>query len=328
VLAGLPKPHSNHAFTFLKAALDRHVRSHRVVLAASPKDASNGLYQFSTKEALIRETGRWTIKKRRPHSNNRNTLKEAIAPSKIITLYVPSHDSQNLLDTFSLFSLCLPLGDEDPKKPRETKEQCAWRVDNNEIDRRINDSVDGLFQKERPRQEFGELNDVLWEELVQYARQTAVLLPPRNFMLDRENGIWTRFRSLGFEVAQWKSFISETRKSGKNSLISRKKVGRKLVYVDYRGRAFVPAKPTQLHGSVHPTKKEIESRVLVNILCGLYRLGMPIEIGFHFDVQKLNGKNFNGEKFYSCEIGDVRISGSHVNVSPNDFIRANRLEKQ
>jgi len=53
----------------------------------------------------------------------------------------------------------------------------------------------------------------------------------------------------------------------------------------------------------------------------LYRFGIPVLDGFHYDVQKEHNDSLDGLPLDCIKQGKVLCSGTHVNVYPNDYVR-------
>ena len=107
-------------------------------------------------------------------------------------------------------------------------------------------------------------------------------------------------------------------------LPGRKGIGRNGIkaFTDARGLIFVPPPETEWHAVTREVKLFSNSRALFNKMNEMYRLGVPVSEGFHYDAQLRGGKCLDNITLTCCEFGQKDTSGwPYANISPNDFVR-------
>ena len=148
--------------------------------------------------------------------------------------------------------------------------------------------------------------------------QTPLLLPLRNFSFNTLcDFILSLPRTLHQVDDHHKKLKSEV--GMLSSKLTVKKEMRNTVFVDDRNIHFrAPGKAGARHGSPamsHPHTK-------LCFLCGHFRLGAAYHSQFHYDCTKDLGEKLVGE-FFDCHAGRAKWSGHpHLNIAPNDFVRA------
>jgi hypothetical protein len=70
---------------------------------------------------------------------------------------------------------------------------------------------------------------------------------------------------------------------------------------------------------MHGLAREHPNRL--RVLNSLYRFGIALEGGFHHDVQWSRKKALKNERFVCCDRGEILVSGTHVNIFPNDYVK-------
>jgi hypothetical protein len=167
------------------------------------------------------------------------------------------------------------------------------------------------------RQHFSMYRDVLQPEILD-PKKTPLLLPPRNFEA-RETA--ELLRSLHDHQVRDRSSIQEFRSRWYNINYRHPKGGRPGGFVDQREIGF--SKDPQYHNR---SLKNVSSSIKesVDLLDAFYRLGCPIEIGFHFDVcrpRKAKPRPLDAN-FWNRATGQMEMRREHhLNISPDDAIR-------
>lgn len=199
-----------------------------------------------------------------------------ISPGRIILLYIDDESAEEFLRGFDFF--CFPqkidLGDcgHDVIKCRRRLEFIQEKIKKHIIDLEKNESIIKKIEDE-----------------VRFRRKkTNLLLPPSNFYIDRQSLmrdfliglIRGGFSCLGMEGFNLKKFNSSNLP---NFLSGKKKID---AYLDVRGLVFPPCKDDQCHALPRAISSEGDVSEMRRVLNCLYRLGIPIYDGFHYDVQR------------------------------------------
>lgn len=164
--------------------------------------------------------------------------------------------------------------------------------------------------------------EVLHKELKEQSNKTPLLLPPRNFqsriLKSTLKNLQSRLLTATEQpIAQsiLKQVVAEFEVHHPRNPVDNVRL---RTFRDDRDIEFrSPGKAKHGvpdFGTKHPTD--------ACILGGLRRLGAPFHAAFHYDAQKNSPKNLKG-RFCMCHGAVEDMEGDpHLNVAPNDFIRA------
>ncbi len=279
----------------------------RAEVIAVPSSNENGrLYRKGAVSSLLDGAVRFAL---RQLKNRRDD--EAVRPRKIALFYVPSDDSQSLLAEFDFCVFPVPLHDLDASD--ESRKQNRYR----------REAYEPAIEKglEVCKREFtGFLQPAIG------SRKSAqpLLLPPRNFHLTGGR-LEQAFRELTRGGRQWQDWEAAWLERAEVFNHDRLpgflgKTERQTIFRDARGVVFPCARPTEMHGA-----QEIDLSAAVldlrEILRSMYRFGAPLPQGFHHDAQLEDGSRFHGARFDCSRKGELPVTGTHVNIYPNDFVR-------
>lgn len=152
-------------------------------------------------------------------------------------------------------------------------------------------------------------------------RRDAVFLPLENFHIN------TKGRTLGdhfFESLRTKRYghydpapITRTKVVNGSGTCTH---GEGWFFQDARALTFPHNNPHEPHGIIREFAGNSSHDIEVK-LGQIYRFGIPIEDGLHYDVCHSRLGNLEGIEFKCCKNGIVRATGGHINIYPNDFIR-------
>ena len=303
VLAGLPPEH----YTW---AVDLLASNSRVVVGA-PSSARDGpLYPARAVETLLKSAASFAVRRR-----SRGPA-SPIHPSFVTLLYVTSPDEEALLSAFDFAVLPVPLGvlGVYGERGRMLRHERAA----------VEAALRAAFAPgARANAVAGEVR----QRVGRTSEADALLLPPANF---RVNGgdltvMFSQFRS---GIRDPKDRFPELGIIALNRddlpKLERNEVRR--VHVDERDLAFLRANDREFHGQARELPEDAEAKAHRSLLRTLYRFGGPLPFGFHHDVQRRDGRKMVETRFECCMAGPVTVSGSHANVYPDDFVRANGKE--
>lgn len=247
------------------------------------------IYQY-----IIRKEG--TFSADEPHGSpgeHREDAKCTIySPRTISIAYSPAPTSRVIIEMFASFARCLPLrAGEDAPEDWWKRPDLAPSI--------VLDNI-----KNAP--EFKPLK-----------RTDARLLPFTNFTMPDRAPIWEHY--LRAIVESGEIAFNERAVPGKKLFIGG---GKKLVFIDDRKLCFPSSINTGNHALPRRLESDQDAKKVIQLLQQLYRFGLPIEHGYHFDVQHPGGEHLDRVRFVCCEEGELTVSGTHVNIYPNDKVRA------
>jgi hypothetical protein len=240
----------------------------------------------------------------------------AVVPSSIFLLYIPfAHKEISLLREFEFFVYPIALQSMShtdlrwkhrPDIVADAVEDCMRHINEHAVD------LDFIIAELRDRLPF-----------------TPFVLPPNNFQTSqavlREN-----LRDLA-RSGEWRALCNmiKLRRYKRQDFPDLKgRPAKKPIkaFTDNRELVFVPAMETEWHAPVRELKLFSNPKAILNKLNQIYRVGVPLNDGFHYDAQFTEGKKFGANmEFQCCERGSVvAIGWPYANVYPNDFIRAGR----
>ena len=306
VIAGLPK--ATHQQSVDKLG-DRFPEA---IVVGAPSPLSDGaLYSEQTIASIIRAAGEFAIRRR---TNGPN---QPSAPAKIALLYVPAPDDECLLRAFDFSILPAPLA------------TLAIRNEQGRQRRHILDDVHHAhveaWSPAGPVREA--LNNVV-RRLAYQSDNEALLLPPRNFLVNGRDLV-PIFQAYRRGERLWTDRLIDYGPVKLNhENIGRIEAGKtRHAFVDHRGMSFLIAHPT----AYHAPQRQLDDAGLSEIksaLRSLYRFGGALPSGIHHDAQRDDGSPLCGAEFYCDQEGHVRAEGTHANIYPDDFVRAETKNRQ
>jgi hypothetical protein len=303
LLAGIPNP--------LNVRIEESLRkiagtSAKVVTVASPSHPGP-LYRNTTIQSFLRAAGQFSVKRLRNQAADAPPR-----PRRLALFYVPASDDHLLLQAFDYFIFPVPLRelaefDDLGHQKRHDRVSC---------ERAIAAALD-LYALElitwiQPRIEGRRSNEQL-------------LLPPQNFHLPQQV-IGSFFLELTRRTRSWEdAALAEV----KPEIFEHEQLPRFLrhkerlaMFRDARNVIFPSARATELHWRLPELGPDSDVTQFQDFLRSTYRFGAPLPDGFHHDGQLEWGNEFDHMPFDCSRLGRIEVSGSHVNIYPNDFIRA------
>ena len=283
--------------------------------AASIQNDWSDLYRQSTLNSIHSIIGS-TITK--------NSSASKPTPRRIMILYVPSRDSNVLVEEFGIACYLEPL-ESHMAKPQSTN-GIAWR----------HTTTGSLNIIDETLQRAIATTDLLEKAITKEGR-SALTLPPQNFYFpDRESTIYETYLSLArheISIDQIKSDLNPKRFTNEQLPAKALKGDhhRDRFFQDQRGRIFPPdiyhapsrfAESSEVSYGLHPM--EMDREVLsesMRVLHQRYRFGVMARDGnLHYDVQYESPRELYNERMYCASTGSVTVTGTHANVGVNDVI--------
>jgi hypothetical protein len=248
----------------------------------------------------------------RTANTNPKSGRVIITPSRILLLYICfSGREERLLREFEFFVY--------PIKIHHLTDLPRWRHDPSLALRAIENCIRKVY-------EYAPTLLQVIDEIKQRLPFTALALPAVNFHEEPSTPLREHYRELA-RTGAWPTInerlkLRRYRQEELPGVKGRWKRGVKA-YTDNRELIFVPAREEEWHGPVRELKVFDDPKKIVNKLNEMYRIGVPMGNGFHYDMQLAGGKNFgNNIKLLCCERGLQESAGwPYANVYPNDFIR-------
>ena len=302
VLSGLPR--NTFKWIIRKLTRDTSQKSARYVGAPSPENDWRALYRNNITETvnLIEHESGFS------------------PPHRIIVLYVPSLDAEDLLSALEPICFLAPL------KPIEDDSRCdvnaiAWRHNILMVEDIVYQALQDAFRSTNSLK--AEITD---------SRISPFTLPAHNFYYPNRHSIvgdaYHDFIRQGFNMAQLKDNLLPERFT-RDQLPSQAFKGSQHTdrfFQDCRGRVFPP---DLHHAPVRGNSKESFVNGLSLVLRQRYRFGVTVRDGnLHYDVQYETPKRLQREQMCCAEDGHVLVTGSHANVGVNDVIWVPNGEKQ
>jgi hypothetical protein len=161
-------------------------------------------------------------------------------------------------------------------------------------------------------------------EISQHGTKSVLALPLRNFHHPAPIGEY--FREVYAKNGLWAEVVRkfQMRRYRKEQFPDVKWVKRQGVnaFTDMRELAFLPPPPSLWHGPPREPSSFADSQVIFNKMNELYRLGIPLPDGFHFDAQLTDRRSLTNVEIVCCEKGKRDTRGwQYANIYPNDFVR-------
>ena len=295
VILGLPRD----TLTWVQRQFegDTSQRSARYVGAPSPNSDWGHLYKKKTISEVLEMIERES---------------RAIVPHRIIVLYVPSRDADNLITALGPVCYLAPLHPESDEL-RYDGSPVGWRHDKL-IARTIAD---------RTLQNSLKATNALKAEITD-KRISPFTLPRYNFYFPDRHTI---IGDVYLQIARQASKAAELRhrllpaRFTRNQLTSKAFKSQQYTdefFQDTRGRIFPP---DLFHAHNAINDKEALTDGLSALVRQRYRFGATVRNGnLHYDMQYEFPRKLNKEPMYCAIDGDVMVTGSHANVGVNDVI--------
>ena len=293
LLAGLPRSIAQGTANWLEEQIPGQPKV--IAIAALERDAP--LYQVPYVETCLRTATVYAERQTR-------TAEGAPAPSALTLAFVPAEDEDRLFSVFEFSVLPIALrGLENYEQGRQQRhiEKAAKRITLDALTRASNAA--GTVQR----------------RLNSHSTREPLFLPPRNFHVSRITTLASLFTELRKGQRSWNDKISEVQvvRASHAELPHHVGASPREFCCDHRGLFF----PRDL--SRHRENRELSDEATIEeramLLRSLYRFGVPLEPGFHHDVQ-FAGKPLSNTYFECAVKGAIRLSSKYANVYPNDHV--------
>jgi hypothetical protein len=274
----------------------------------------HGVYGRKAVEALFLDVAKRVLYKRQHESGSKKT-----SPSKIILFFAEGRDEEALLSQFNFFVHPIRVS-----------------LKNRNHINSVIDSYQNAF--------LAASNDpdclAFVEDQVQFQyRRTPLLLPSKNFLHDKAIGaVENLFAKIMRGEWRWNQLGSEidTRMFSSQDFPEFPIRKRKFVaHVDQRELVFPIPHEVEMHADdwdlpedvwIKASSGRIEDRIRTQKsiqikLNELYRFGIPIREGLHYDVQKQFNPQIRNIAFHCVKNGLRNPKDTHINVYPNDYVR-------
>ena len=308
VIAGLPPETHTHAIS-----LFRNRYANKAAFIGSPSGTKDGeLYSRAFLDTTVRAVGGFALRQRKGDGNSH------VNPSAIRLLYVPSQDAEYLLSKLDFIIFPEPLirlaaRDSKGRQLRHNREDVVTAIH----DAISLDSANSL-----------NLNHVK-ERISRVSDRDGITLPPKNFAVSNRADMSLLFKEMRNGTRQWTDRFSELeiRRFSKSDLPDMHGQSVRHVPVDSRGVAFFTAHETAEHGSVYQKDPDASPAEIMNLLQSIYRFGVPVTQGRHYDTQNADATDFKNRTFECSQSGSVSVSNCHANIYLNDYVRAANKRK-
>lgn len=294
LLAGIPNPLHKRVGEFLQALAG----SHSKVIATAFPSYDGALYRRESVAMLFNAGVPFAIRRLRNRSPG-----QTAQPRRLVLLYVPAAHDEILIGAFDFFAFPIPMRDLSTydhagTQRRHIRQECenAVRKAKETYDQVLVGSLQARLESRRSRE--------------------PLLLPPVNFHLPKRP-LKDAFGELTRGTRSWENPVpdeiaAETFDSERLPNFLRPQE-RQAMFKDARGIVYPCSRATEMHGTQNTDDRET--------LRSTYRFGVPLPPGFHHDAQLEYGRHFENTSFDCSQKGRCHVSGSHVNVYPNDFVR-------
>jgi hypothetical protein len=301
LLAGLPHPLHSRIEEFFQSVSGNHAK----VIATSSPSYDGQLYREKTVQALLTAGAQFAVRRLKNRSDD-----QSARPRRIALFYVPAENDELLLGAFDFFVFPIALRelstfDDRGNQRRHQREACEAAI------------LKGMEVYTR------DLVGLLQRRIESRSSHEPLLLPPKNFHLDDQR-LRRPFCELTRGIRAWANAMPETVRPqmfdhemlpdflGRNE--------RQLIFRDSRNVVFPCARPTEFHGALE-IDPGAELDILRELLRATYRFGTSLPQGFHHDAQFEDGRHFDRTRFDCSRQGELSVTGSHVNIYPNDYVR-------
>lgn len=236
-----------------------------------------------------------------------------VNPSRLVLLYVKDDSDEEFLRAFDFFCYAEPI------KLNETSngDQNILRRSPSIVNKQL---LKQILEMQEPNSELKELED----EIFAKRKTSFLLLPPDNFLLSGKLSIKELLYKIRRKEHNWRNAPAGLVLKKFNHSDLPRFLGKKQkinAYSDKRNIVFPPCKEDERHALARQITGERQIEEMKIMLNQLYRFGIPITDGFHYDAQKQGLEKMDGVSVKCVKKGDLRCSGSHVNIYPNDYVR-------
>lgn len=301
VILGLTAPSAGKVHKLFQTGAE--CENYEAIIVPGPKD-DNKVYTRKNASQALQKVCEHVVQGRTRSVNKYD-------PSKIVLLYVPGGMCERALSNFDFFVYPYPLD-----VLAQFSSGSMLRHVPDVAEREVRDAVDNIRHGKGGIKEF-------IDQIHHQVRRPSALLPPKNFVRESETLTTTlkNIRNGTQSLGCLEDVCLETKVSKKDlpSVVRRRE--KRFVYVDSREAVFVPARVSEYHGDLDEPESAGENwENWIRVLNGLYRFGIPINAGMHFDVQRYGKKPLN--LCFDCSVkGCVRVDSHYANIYPNDFVR-------
>ena len=319
LLAGLPRD----ILKSVRANLmkDKSKRPARYEGAPSPPHDWSGLYPKGAVKETLNLVG--ACVRERVHEGA-FTQPKLPTPRRILMLYVPSHDTKELLAELDFFCYSEPLIPNDNEQTYDSGSPIGWRHNRSTVRDIIDRTLSHALKA----------TDALKAEITD-KRISALTLPACNYYYPDHNSTidaaYRHFARRNFSLTELRDGLLPSR-FDRTQLPQRAFKGRQNTdefFQDSRGRVF----PPDLHHAPSRSIVELDanggeedgadrlSEILL-VLRQRYRFGVAARNGdLHYDVQYELPRRLLRELMYCARMReDVLVTGSHANVGVNDVV--------
>lgn len=319
ILAGLPKAAFQSISNSLKNDKESWPWSVRFEGLPAPTNDWDGLYPKKAVNLMVRQASAFM----RRHGKNAAPGDTVPTPRRIVLLFVPAFDSENLLSEMSFFSCPVPLVPNDIEWRQYDGNSIGWR--------HLRDTAMAIVR--RTLKDAKRITNILKEEITD-RRVSALSLPARNFCYPNRGtpieNTYREFIKSGLQP-QWLTDKLEVRRFTREQLdghVFKDGQSGNSFFQDCRDRVFPPDR----HGRVRElecdsgTEQEVANEAValfadLLVLRQRYRFGVMVRNGeVHYDVQYELPRKLVMEPMYCARSGSVFVSGSHANVGVNDSV--------
>ena len=236
----------------------------------------------------------------------------SLPPNRIIVLYVPSRDVEDLFSTLGTVCFLEPLTPDDESLPSDGS-PIGWRHKKSSVENIVYRALERALK----------VTNALKAEITD-KRTSAYTLPAHNFYYPDD---CSTIGSVYLELVQSESNFRRLSDELLPSRFTRQQLPQKAFkskqhtarfFQDCRGRVF----PPDLYHA--PSRDDYKSTPVNRFSLALrqrYRFGVIVRDGnLHYDVQYELPRRLTNEPMYCASTGDVWVTGSHANVGVNDVI--------
>jgi hypothetical protein len=230
-----------------------------------------------------------------------------VAPQHILLAYVPSADEERLLREFEFFAFPVRLhllADFD-EYGRQLRNNSAFAEQHT------------ITCLDRAIPEFSTVK----RRLSSGSHREPLFLPPRNFWVSAQERMADVYREITHARLPWNDPLHRLQRVmlTKRDLPRNIEPGaKKEIFSDNRGLLFPHDRGHHALARELAENCSHEDRKLFLRSC--FRFGVPLENGYHHDVQFV-GRELNQVEFECSTAGPTKITGTHANIYPNDYIR-------
>lgn len=233
-----------------------------------------------------------------------------ISPSRIVLLYASGAKADKFLEYFDFFCYCEKINLQSSGN-NQSRNNLTLIQENIKNQIQYIQSANSILKR-------------IEDEVCSRRKRTCLLLPPNNYKIDGGHCIgyyYAMIRSNELDIDRLPNKLSS--KTFNSSNLPRFLSGKSKIvsYIDSRDLVFPPCKDDENHGRMRAMDEVVGVGKIKMALNQLYRFGIPIFDGFHYDVQRENGHSLKNIEFQCVTGGSIVADVSHVNIYPNDFVR-------